>query len=808
MSTIKISELANGTITLQSLLAFANTNGVAFKGNVEELNAFINTLAVLGLKGAISASDTSPTEDGLYPCQDTGIYTNFGGLAVDVSDTVTFISVSETQTVFKLVEVPVGIVKDATPIEGSVNSVESGGVFNYVGLKLQNDNWLNKTIPISYTELNKSFVQQGIDSVIGLNLNIPTALSTHEFEFEILCADSSTHASLSGFAYSLVIKDVDANKRYKLEGVSNEDKENVSFLSTTFSDGVKISAVIDWYNLPTQYAMFGESRARALANTPNLLVRRYEQINERFLSVEKNDNWLNKDLGISYTELNKSFVQQGIDSIVNLEVITPDYMDGNTWSFEILCADSSTHASLSGFAYSLSIKNNTTNKRYTTSVALDYEKDNISLLSGVFIDSVEIYCTIDWSKLPSNYAMFGESSAKVLTNIISPNKSISKEVMTQKPYPKKVLWTGTSIPEGSSYPRESCRRNGFNLYNKALGSSGIVVSTTNFKQIGGRAGKDLTETVAEKTSRYTNDVEIDEIYINSSASSDGVINYTLDGVPYSANVLNGDTASEIATKIRAVSVPDWNVSGSGTEIIFTATQTGIRDYPTVSNTAGISTSNTPTQIGTYYSQEDLDNIYSWSFENRLIPYIDGTIDDCDVLVFDHAHNDKDSINNEIANINSLDWTLTDVGVDRTTWNGAFRYLITKILKVNPQIKIVIAGMFEGVSNAPDENNNYFDKSGKNMADMHTYLANKFGFKLIETWKDSGCSVQYIPGTSNYISDFNLKYNKSYLKISPDSNGNITSYQICCPDGVHPDRDLSNKFNKTLNNIFTEGLKSL
>ena len=67
MSTIKISELATGAVTLESLLAFADSNGIAFKGSVDELNDLISNLAVSGMKGAISTTDATPLEDGLYP---------------------------------------------------------------------------------------------------------------------------------------------------------------------------------------------------------------------------------------------------------------------------------------------------------------------------------------------------------------------------------------------------------------------------------------------------------------------------------------------------------------------------------------------------------------------------------------------------------------------------------------------------------------------------------------------------------------------------------------------------------------------
>lgn len=668
--------------------------------------------------------------------------------------------------------------------------------------------WLNKEIPIAYTESNNDFVQQGLDAVLDISLNVPSSLENNQFQFEIFCADSSANSSLAGFAYSLVLKDRDANVRYKLDGVKDYEKTGISVLIKKFDNDLEIIAIIDWSKIPTTYAMFGESSARVLSNLGNTDVEIQKYVENRLERIERNDDWINKELPIAHSSSNFDFVKQGLDAIVNLELIVPSFLNQNDFIFEILCADSSENSGLAPYAYSLVLKDNVTNTRYQTSVAIDVEKGNKSLLFGIFKDGVEIYATVDWSKLPTDYAMFGESATRVLYNISSPDKSLTKEVFKLKPYQKEVLWVGTSIPEGSMYPKESCRRNSYKLHNRALGSSGIVISDSNFTQIGGRAGKDLTETVAEKVARYTNDAEIDKIIINSSATSNGTITYVLDGVSYSANVLSGDSANVVAGKIRAVGVTNWTVTGSNNEVVFTHDSTGIRAYPTSTNNAGVDITITPIQLGTYFSQEDLDNIYSWSYENRLIPYIDGTIAKCDVLVFDHGHNDRNFINNEVDNLDNLDWTLKDTGVDRTTWNGAFRYLMTKILKVNPQIKIVIAGHFEGYSDSPDVNNLFIQKSGKALATMHTFLAENYGFKLIETWKHSNCGVHYVPGTSNYISDFNSKYNTNHQPIEPDADGNITSYQICCPDGVHPHTDRTNKFNETLSNTFTEGLKSL
>tara|TARA_R110001632_G_scaffold40379_1_gene101326 strand:- start:461 stop:2335 length:1875 start_codon:yes stop_codon:yes gene_type:complete len=173
MSNIKISELADGTITLESFLALAGSDGIAFKGTVDELQTFVNTIAVLGLKAAISAADAVPTEDGLYPCQDTGTYTNFGGLVVDVSDTITFISVSGTQTVFKKVEIPVTITIDSIPTEGSTNAVESGGVESF---RFYTKNYKDNSISREKTRFF-SVVSRNLWNIENIELNVLIQIS-------------------------------------------------------------------------------------------------------------------------------------------------------------------------------------------------------------------------------------------------------------------------------------------------------------------------------------------------------------------------------------------------------------------------------------------------------------------------------------------------------------------------------------------------------------------------------------------------------------------------------------------------------
>jgi hypothetical protein len=56
--------------------------------------------------GVLAIADT-PTQDGIYIASESGTYINAGGLIVDLQSTITYISVSGSQTVFDLIEIPI-----------------------------------------------------------------------------------------------------------------------------------------------------------------------------------------------------------------------------------------------------------------------------------------------------------------------------------------------------------------------------------------------------------------------------------------------------------------------------------------------------------------------------------------------------------------------------------------------------------------------------------------------------------------------------------------------------------------------------
>ena len=129
MSTIKISELATSNIALTDFFAKADATGVANKNTVQELSNLLKTVDDTAFKGSIAIADV-PSENGWYFASESGTYTNCGGLVIDTADNIAIIIVSGTFDTFNKIDIPVNITIDATPLSGSLNAVESGGVFD------------------------------------------------------------------------------------------------------------------------------------------------------------------------------------------------------------------------------------------------------------------------------------------------------------------------------------------------------------------------------------------------------------------------------------------------------------------------------------------------------------------------------------------------------------------------------------------------------------------------------------------------------------------------------------------------------
>lgn len=299
--------------------------------------------------------------------------------------------------------------------------------------------------------------------------------------------------------------------------------------------------------------------------------------------------------------------------------------------------------------------------------------------------------------------------------IFSPesNSEIMEDVVTRRFFTSNnnVLWIGTSIPEGATYPKESCKANGYKCINKSLGSSKLCFENSYISGADNNKGKRLTATVAELEALYRNDVT------------------------------NG--------------------------VITEATLTMWKNY---------------------------------SYENSIIPYIDGTDDtQVSMVVIDHGFNDRGTIYTQMQDIENIDWTSTD----RSTFTGAFKYLLNKMQEANPFIKVVISGYFTNTVERLA-----FSYYSSDICNMQTLIGEHYNISVMKAWEHSQINPIHVSGTNDYISNFNTQYGTSYTKITPDANGNITALQLYCPDGMHPHSDKTGNTNKRLNAVYSKLLSHL
>ena len=192
------------------------------------------------------------------------------------------------------------------------------------------------------------------------------------------------------------------------------------------------------------------------------------------------------------------------------------------------------------------------------------------------------------------------------------------------------------------------------------------------------------------------------------------------------------------------------------------------------------------------TEAQLDIWKTYSYENLVLPYLDSV----DAIVIDHGYNDRYNLPAVVAaGEGAIDWSSND----RTTFLGALRYLIDEILIRKPFMKILIGGYFQ----------NKVDLDGRNGSHVCTVLewaASHYNMPLLDAWNYSGIGNLYVLDTGTYIADFNTAHGTSYTKFHADGNGNIMTFQLFCPDSVHPHSDLTGNSNKRLNAVFAKLLR--
>lgn len=246
----------------------------------------------------------------------------------------------------------------------------------------------------------------------------------------------------------------------------------------------------------------------------------------------------------------------------------------------------------------------------------------------------------------------------------------------------------------------------------------------------------------------------------------------------------------------------------------------ITNYATIQPTL---TGNAPETL----SASNLSRLRAASFEDRLVPYLDGTYDFPDLFVIDHGHNDfkykmpdgttsditleptvsnisqgvlaEDTYmtanNNEklesffgsLSNIKPSDLAGFVASLNRNCYKGAINFIVTLILKYKPTARIVF------ISNYEDENGNH--PAYAPLITAQEDNAKSWAFPLFDVYRKLGYSNHIVPGTKNlYAGSYSYDYD-------------MDVFNVYCPDGVHPHSQPDGISNEIYAGLLAEFLKT-
>ena len=228
------------------------------------------------------------------------------------------------------------------------------------------------------------------------------------------------------------------------------------------------------------------------------------------------------------------------------------------------------------------------------------------------------------------------------------------------------------------------------------------------------------------------------------------------------------------------------------------------------------------------SDLQLRRMRTGSFEEKLLPYLDGTKPMPDLWIIDHGHNDwkyKDSNGKidiallptrenidagELAEDTYMTETIDGVkyarlqqylgsfdgikpsqlddfvcSLNRNCYYGALNFLTTLVLVHNPQARFMMIGNY---SNEHSGETGYAD-----LVPAQKYWASDWCFPFCDIASSFGTSQHIIPGTKDWM-DEGFSYDTDV-------------FHIYCPDGVHPSSDDTNHALNVYAGIIAEFIKS-
>lgn len=208
-----------------------------------------------------------------------------------------------------------------------------------------------------------------------------------------------------------------------------------------------------------------------------------------------------------------------------------------------------------------------------------------------------------------------------------------------------------------------------------------------------------------------------------------------------------------------------------------------------------------------------------SFENRLLPYLNGTYDMPDLFVIDHGHNDWKSYytlpdgttpdigleptvanisgdilaedtymtSNNCAKLTAFLGSLANIpvsqkdaflaAINRNCFKGAVGFICTLILRYNPRAKIVLIGNIDtekqGLTQAQDE------------------ISYDWCYPIAKIWNQFGLGAHYIPGTAT--------------TWAVAGTTDLTQKNVYIKDNVHPYTDTTGEMTQRITKVLSDFL---
>lgn len=227
----------------------------------------------------------------------------------------------------------------------------------------------------------------------------------------------------------------------------------------------------------------------------------------------------------------------------------------------------------------------------------------------------------------------------------------------------------------------------------------------------------------------------------------------------------------------------------------------------------------------------LSRLRAASFEDRLLPYLDGTYTMPDLFVIDHGHNDfKYNLSNgksdigleptienitngelaedtymtdnnnqklslymgDLSNIPSSEKENFIASLNRNCFIGSINFIVTLILRYNPRARIVF------ISNYEYENGIY--KSYSPLIPAQEYLSKSWAFPLCKVWEYLGYSDHIIPNSKDW-------FNEQYPNVTPATT-DVKVFRVYNPDTVHPHSDTSGEANRIYAGVISEFINKI